>query len=80
MPGSALLSGKVGEKWKFEKKICGTVRSNMLLFFTSVQTEMNKDYAEMDDRNRKNHEKRLEAQNKGRSGWVQTIIEFGQHN
>jgi len=30
---------------------------------------MNKDYAEMDDRNWKNHEKRLEAQNKGRSGW-----------
>ena len=30
---------------------------------------MNKDYAEMADRNWKNHEKRLEAQNKGRSGW-----------
>ncbi len=32
LPGSALLGGKVGEKWKFEKKICGTVRRNMLLF------------------------------------------------
>ena len=30
---------------------------------------MNKDYTEMADRNWKNHEKRLEAQNKGRSGW-----------
>tara|TARA_B100000953_G_scaffold167630_1_gene138111 strand:+ start:190 stop:348 length:159 start_codon:yes stop_codon:yes gene_type:complete len=30
---------------------------------------MNKDYAEMADRNWKNHDKRLEAQNKGRSGW-----------
>ena len=30
---------------------------------------MNKDYEEMADRNWKNHEKRLEAQNKGRSCW-----------
>jgi len=69
MPGSALLSGKVGEKWKFEKKICGTVRRNMLLFLPQVQTKMNKDYAEMADRNWNNHDKRLEAQNKGRSSW-----------
>ncbi len=30
---------------------------------------MNKDYAEMAERNWKNHDKRLEAQNKGRSSW-----------
>ena len=30
---------------------------------------MNKDYAEMADRNWKNYEIHLEVQNKGRSGW-----------
>ena len=39
------------------------------VIFTSVQTEMNKDSAEMADRNLKNHDKRLEAQNKDRSSW-----------
>ena len=41
---------------------------------------MNKDYAEMADSNWKNHEKRLEAQNKGRSGAGTNIIGFGQYN
>ena len=75
-----MLGGKVGEKWKFEKKICETVRRNMLLFLPQVQTEMNKDYAEMADRNWKNHDKRLKTRKKGRSGCGTNIIGFGQHN
>ena len=71
-----MLGGKVGEKWKFEKKICREVRRIYAFIFTSVQSEMNKDYAEMTDRNRKNHEKRLEveADHAGTN-----IIGFGQH-
>ena len=63
-----MLGGKVGKNGNSEKRFAEQY-AVICCYFTSVQTEMNKDYAEMADRNWKNHEKRLEAQNKGRSSW-----------
>ena len=38
-------------------------------YFYLSPNRNDKDYTEMADRNWKNHDKRLEAQKKGRSGW-----------